>query len=104
MQMKALRAAGADGFVIGCLTAEGNLDGNAMAPLLRSADALGLTLHRCIDVSRDPCKTYMDAKELGIDTVLTSGGIPIRIGVSFSPSEENSETMARVSFNSASAL
>jgi copper homeostasis protein len=73
MQMDALRAAGANGFVIGCLTAEGNLDGKAMAPLLRSADGLGLTLHRCIDVSFDPVRTYLDAKELGFDTVLTSG-------------------------------
>jgi len=32
-----------------------------------------LTLHRCIDVSRDPCKTYLDAHALGFDTVLTSG-------------------------------
>jgi copper homeostasis protein len=55
------------------LTAEGNLDGKAMAPLLRSADGLGLTLHRCIDVSFDPVRTYLDAKELGFDTVLTSG-------------------------------
>lgn len=33
-----------------------------------------MTLHRCIDVSRDLRKTYLDAAELGIDTVLTSGG------------------------------
>ena len=32
-----------------------------------------MTLHRCIDVSRDPCKTYLDAHALGFDTVLTSG-------------------------------
>ena len=73
MQMEALRAAGANGFVIGCLTAEGNLDGKAMEPLLRAADALGLTLHRCIDVSFDPVQTYLDAKNMGFDTVLTSG-------------------------------
>ena len=73
LQMDALRAAGANGFVIGCLTAEGNLDGKAMEPLLRAAAELGLTLHRCIDVSRDPVKTYLDAGAMGIDTVLTSG-------------------------------
>lgn len=63
----------ADGFVIGCLTPEGNLDKEAMRPLLKAANGKGLTLHRCIDVSRDPVKTYLDAKELGFDTVLTSG-------------------------------
>lgn len=72
-QMKELKALGADGFVIGCLNAEGALDGKAMEPLLKAAEGAGLTLHRCIDVSRDPCKTYLDAKALGIDTVLTSG-------------------------------
>lgn len=72
-QIENLRNLGANGFVIGCLTPEGDLDGKAMEPLLRAAQGSGLTLHRCIDVSRDPCKTYLDAKALGFDTVLTSG-------------------------------
>lgn len=72
-QITQLRRLGANGFVIGCLDAQGNLDGRTMAPLLMAAEGTGLTLHRCIDVSRDPCKTYLDAKALGIDTVLTSG-------------------------------
>ena len=72
-QITALRQAGADGFVIGCLTPAGDLDRNAMAPLIGAAQGAGLTLHRCIDVSRDPVQTYFDAMELGIDTVLTSG-------------------------------
>lgn len=76
MEMEALRAAGADGFVIGCLTPEGNLDAQAMRPLLEAAQGLGLTLHRCIDVSRDPLQTYRDAAALGIDTILTSGAAP----------------------------
>ena len=73
-QILQLKAAGADGFVIGCLTAEGNLDFDAMKPLIDACGDRGITLHRCIDVSRDPVKTYLDAGELGIDTVLTSGG------------------------------
>ena len=72
-QMETLRKHGADGFVIGCLNADGDLDASAMAPLLKAAEGAGLTLHRCIDVSRDPCKTYLDAHALGFDTVLTSG-------------------------------
>ena len=72
-QMETLRKHGADGFVIGCLNADGDLDASAMAPLLKAAEGAGLTLHRCIDVSRDPCKTYLDAQALGFDTVLTSG-------------------------------
>lgn len=69
-----LRQAGADGFVLGCLTPEGELDGNALSPLLEAADGCGLTLHRCIDVSRDLSETYRAAAALGFDTVLTSGG------------------------------
>ena len=72
-QIGRLRGLGADGFVIGCLTPDGELDARAMEPLLRAARGAGLTLHRCIDVSRDPCRTYLDAKALGFDTVLTSG-------------------------------
>ena len=74
MEMAALRNAGADGFVIGCLTADGELDGSAMEPLLAVAAGMGLTLHRCIDVSRNPEDTCRKAAQLGFDTVLTSGG------------------------------
>ena len=73
MQIRQLKNAGADGFVIGCLTAQGDLDMDAMKPLVDACGGKGITLHRCIDVSRDVEKTYLDAKELGIDTVLTSG-------------------------------
>lgn len=74
LEIQALREAGTDGFVIGCLTPDGELDEKAMAPLLAAAEGAGLTLHRCIDVSRDPVETYRKASAMGIDTVLTSGG------------------------------
>lgn len=74
MEIAVLRESGADGFVIGCLTPDGDLDAAAMAPLLEAAKGCGLTLHRCIDVSRDLSKTYRDAAALGFDTILTSGG------------------------------
>jgi len=72
-QIRQLRNAGADGFVIGCLTSRGELDPASMDPLLDEASGCGLTLHRCIDVSSDPQEVYLLAAELGIDTVLTSG-------------------------------
>ena len=72
-QIRELKDAGADGFVIGCLTPEGDLDKEAMKPLIAAVGGTGLTLHRCIDVSRNPIKTYLEAGSLGIDTVLTSG-------------------------------
>ena len=73
-QIRNLKQEGSTGFVIGCLTPEGDLDGDAMKPLIEAAEGAPLTLHRCIDVSRDLCKTWQDAKALGFDTVLTSGG------------------------------
>ena len=73
-QMAQLRAHGADGFVIGCLRPDGTLDEAALAPLLQAAGDAGLTLHRCMDVSRDLEETYRTARRLGFDTVLTSGG------------------------------
>ena len=72
-QIHALRALGADGFVFGCLDADGNPDVRAMEPLLKAAEGTGLTLHRCIDVSKDPGETCLTAGKLGFDTVLTSG-------------------------------
>ena len=62
-QIETLRSAGADGFVIGALTPEGALDLPAMRTLLDACGGAPVTLHRCIDVSRDLCAT-----------VLTSGG------------------------------
>ena len=72
-QILSLKAAGANGFVIGCLTAEGDLDVAAMKPLVEACGDCGITLHRCIDVSRDPVDTCREAAALGINTVLTSG-------------------------------
>lgn len=73
-QMEQLSAAGADGFVIGILTPEGDLDEKALCPLINAARGKALTLHRCIDVSRNLEHTYRQAAALGFDTVLTSGG------------------------------
>ena len=72
-QIRQLKDAGANGFVIGCLRPDGQLDCEAMKPLIEASQGCGLTLHRAIDVSRDPVETYQKAKGLGIDTVLTSG-------------------------------
>jgi len=76
LQILELKAAGASGFVIGCLTPDGRLDTKAMRPLVDACGGCGITLHRAIDVSADLEQTYLDAMSLGIDTVLTSGGAP----------------------------
>lgn len=76
LQILELKAAGASGFVIGCLTPDGQLDTEAMKPLVDACGGLGITLHRAIDVSANLEQTYLDSMSLGIDTVLTSGGAP----------------------------
>lgn len=72
-QIRHLRAAGADGFVVGALTPEGALDSRAMEQLLDACGDKPVTLHRCIDVAADPVRVYRTAAALGLDTVLTSG-------------------------------
>ena len=73
MQIPRLASAGANGFVIGCLTPEGRLDRRSMERLAKAAGGRKLTLHRAFDVSRDAVEAMTDAVSLGIDTILTSG-------------------------------
>lgn len=67
------REAGAEGVVIGCLQEDGNLDMQQMRELMAQAGDMKVTLHRAFDVCADPIKAYEQARELGIDTILTSG-------------------------------
>ena len=71
--IRAFRRAGAQGVVIGCLTADGSLDLEAMKRLIDAADGMSITLHRAFDMCRDPFEVLKQAKELGVHTILTSG-------------------------------
>lgn len=64
---------GADGVVVGCLLADGNLDVRRMEELRECADGIHMTLHRAFDVCRDPYRALEEAVSLEIDTILTSG-------------------------------
>lgn len=72
-EVEIFREAGAQGVVIGCLTEDGNLHMEQMKELAAAAGEMKITLHRAFDVCADPVQTYLQAKELGIDTILTSG-------------------------------
>ena len=72
-EVSCFRAAGADGVVIGCLTADGALDLPRMEALIRRADGLPVTLHRAFDMAADPMRALADARALGVSTILTSG-------------------------------
>lgn len=64
---------GADGVVIGCLTAEGEIDKMRTQELIQLARPLNVTFHRAFDMCRDPQKGLEQLIDLGIDRVLTSG-------------------------------
>lgn len=64
---------GADGVVIGCLTADGQIDCALTEELIRLARPLNVTFHRAFDMCRDPRCGLEELIALGVDRVLTSG-------------------------------
>lgn len=66
-------SAGANGVVIGALTADGALDTAFLEQCMAQAAGMNVTLHRCFDVCRDPLIALEQAAMLGIHTILTSG-------------------------------
>ncbi len=69
-QMEALKA---NGFVIGALTPQGELDLPFLDKCVERVQGAWLTLHRAFDLSEDPFKTLEQAKALGFHAILTSG-------------------------------
>ena len=67
------KEAKADGVVIGCLTAEGEIDQARTRELIGLARPMNVTLHRAFDMCRDAKKGLEDLVSLGVDRVLTSG-------------------------------
>ena len=68
------RQLGADGVVIGCLTAEGRVDGERCQHLIAAAGSLDITFHRAFDMARDRSEAMEDIFALGVKRILTSGG------------------------------
>ena len=73
-QAKMFAEAGADNLVIGCLTPDGRLDLEAMKRIIAAAGDTPINLHRAFDMCRDLDEALEDAKDLGIVSILTSGG------------------------------
>ncbi|OAJ60407.1 copper homeostasis protein [Paraburkholderia ginsengiterrae] len=75
--VRAVKAAGAHGVVIGMLDGEGEIDRDGLARVIDAADGLAITFHRAFDEARD-LHASLDVL-LGFEAVmnvLTSGGQP----------------------------
>ncbi len=72
--IEALKHSGAQGIVIGMLKQDGTLDLPRMKELMHYADGMSVTLHRAFDMSVNLRESLYEAIELGISTILTSGG------------------------------
>ena len=71
--IEAAKAEGADGAVIGLLTADGEVDAERTRELVSLARPLSVTFHRAFEMTRDPFAALERLIALGLDRVLTSG-------------------------------
>ena len=75
-EIEMFQKAGAEGVVIGSLNKDGSLNEEHMKRFIDSAKDMSVTLHRAFDMCADPFETLKQAKELGVNTILTSGQAP----------------------------
>lgn len=64
---------GADGIVVGALTAEGDVNRAACRLFARAAEGRALTFHRAFDLARDPAEALEALIDLKYQHILTSG-------------------------------
>ncbi|WP_454050646.1 copper homeostasis protein CutC [Cellulomonas sp. Marseille-Q8402] len=72
--VRAAVAAGADGVVVGVLTADGRVDSAALGVLVAAAEGREVTFHRAVDAVGDPLAVLDALAAAGVTRVLTSGG------------------------------
>ncbi len=68
------RDMGADGVVIGLLTADGEVDTARTAALVKEAAPMEVTFHRAVDLTRDYLRAVEAIIACGCRRILTSGG------------------------------
>ena len=77
--IRAVKEAGADGVVFGCLTPEAELDMPAMKRLVEAAEGMSITFHRAFDYVRRPAEVMESLIRMGVSRILTSGQQPTAI-------------------------
>ncbi len=71
--LRHLRAAGADGIVVGALRPDGAVDRERLGALVAAAAPLPLTFHRAFDLVADPAAALATLAAAGVARVLTAG-------------------------------
>lgn len=69
-------AVGVDGFVFGCLHADGTIDSRRTAHLVKLAAGRQTVFHRAFDVTPDPFAALETLAALGVTRILTAGQQP----------------------------
>lgn len=70
------KSAGLTGVVIGIANQQNELNYPAMLQLCKAAEGMHITLHRVIDTLNNPLYAIEQAIDMGIHTILSSGGEP----------------------------
>lgn len=74
--INAMRSLQVDGVVVGCLTADGDIDLRTLDRLMEAAQGLPVTFHRAFDRCRDPLTAVRQLRAAGVARILTSGQQP----------------------------
>ena len=75
-EMEIAAELGADGFVFGVLTPEGQVDVRRTKRLADHAHGLPIVFHRAFDVTPDPFEALDQIMDIGMTRLLTSGQVP----------------------------
>ncbi len=75
-EIEASIEAGADGLVVGALTADGDIDLPFLHDILKHTNGLPVTFHRAFDFVNEPLVALQQLMDMGVQRLLTSGQQP----------------------------
>ena len=94
--IRVARSLQVDGVVLGCLTADGDIDVAACRQLLAAAKGMTVTFHRAFDRCRNPHEVLEQLILLGFDRILTSGQQPKAVEGTALLRQLHDETQGRI--------